>query len=124
MKLLKWITITFLSFICIALSAMDNKPYGLLTDLLEHTDYTWQNGYVSTVPVWQAADAIESLQYVKIGSTHPSFSWIVPGEEKATIQTSYRIIVSDNIEDATTGKGNIWDSGTIESRKSTSVLYG
>lgn len=124
MKPLKLITFILLSLFCTVLSAKEKKPYGLLTDLIEHTDYTWNNGFVSNVPVWQAADAIESLQYVKIGSTHPSFSWIVPGEEKATIQTSYRIIVSDNIEDATTGKGNIWDSGTIESRKSTSVLYG
>jgi hypothetical protein len=95
-----------------------------LTDLVEHTDYTWQNGYASNVPVWQTGDAIEPLQYVEIGSVYPSFSWIVPGETNATYQTSYRIIVADNPEDAVLGKGNVWDSGVVESRRSTSVLYG
>ena len=112
-----------LSLICSLSHATGNKPCGLLTDMIEHTDYTWQNGYVSNVPVWQAADATESLQYVEIGSAYPSFSWIVPGEAIATYQTSYRIIVADNMEDAVSEKGNVWDSGTVESRKSTSVLY-
>jgi len=95
-----------------------------LTDLVEHTDYTWQNGYVSNVPVWQAGNAGESLQYVEIGSTRPTFGWIVPGEANATHQISYRIIVADNSKDAASGKGNIWDSGTVENRRSSSVLYG
>jgi hypothetical protein len=110
--------------ICIARSQAENKPHGLLTDLVEHTDYTWQNGYVSNVPVWQTAEAIEPLQYVEVRSAYPSFCWIVPGEAHATYQTSYRIIVADNPADADAGNGNVWDSGTVGSRRSTSVLYG
>lgn len=123
MKLKNVATITLLSLICFVLHATNNKPFGLLTDLIEHTDYTWNNGYVSNVSVWQIEDAVEPLQYVEIRSVYPSFSWIVPGEANATRQTSYRIIVADNMEDAVSGKGNIWDSGIIESRNSTSVLY-
>jgi hypothetical protein len=40
------------------------------------------------------------------------------------MQTSYRIIVADNPQDAAAEKGNVWDSGTIESRRSTAVIYG
>ncbi|MDR0744224.1 MAG: family 78 glycoside hydrolase catalytic domain, partial [Tannerella sp.] len=116
--------IALLSLFCTALPAVENKPYGLLTDLVEHTDCTWQNGYVSNVPVWQTEDAIESLQYVEIGSAYPSFSWIVPGGENGAYQLSYRIILTDNMEDADSGNGNIWDSGMVESRRSTSILYG
>ena len=123
MKILKPVTIIFLFFCCFLLTAKENKPYGLLTDLIEHTDYTWQDGYVSNVSVWQTDRAIERLQYVEISSAYPSFSWIVPGEINATYQVSYRIIVADNISDALAGKGNIWDSGAVESRKSTFVLY-
>ena len=124
MKLFKSFTILLLSFFCFVLTAKENKPYGLLTDLLENTDYTWQNGYASNVPVWRMEEAIENLQFAEIRSSFPSFSWIVPGDANGTFQNSYRIIVADNIKDALSGNGNIWDSGTIESRKSTSVFYG
>ncbi len=123
MKQFRLFTVTILFFCCSALHAADNKPYGLLTDLVEHTDYTWQNGYVSSVPVWQVKDMIKPLQYAEIKSVYPSFSWIVPGELNGTYQVSYRIIVADNMEDARSGKGNIWDSGMVGSRKSTAVLY-
>lgn len=71
-----------------------------MTDLLEHTGQTWQNGYASNLPVWQLDEAIEPLQYAAIRSTHPAFSWIVPGETGGTRQTAYRVIVADNREDA------------------------
>lgn len=100
------------------------KPFGLLTDLMEHTDRTWINGYLSNIPIWETGDAIEPLEYVKIGSAHPSFSWIVPGEKENTRQIAYRIILSDNYSDAVSGKGTIWDSGQVEDRRSTAVLYG
>lgn len=100
------------------------KPSGLLTDLMEHTDRTWINGYLSNIPIWETGDAIEPLEYVKIGSTHPSFSWIVPGEKENTRQIAYQIILSDNYSDAVSGKGTIWDSGLVEDRRSTAVLYG
>ncbi|MDR0395037.1 MAG: family 78 glycoside hydrolase catalytic domain [Tannerella sp.] len=122
MKTFKTIIIA-LSCLCAVSSAAENKPNGLLTDLIEHTDRTWRNGYLSNVPVWWVRGAVESLQYVEIGSSRPSFGWIVPGEAHATYQTSYRIIVADNPDDAFSGKGNIWDSGTVQSRRSTAVLY-
>lgn len=122
MRTLKLIIIVLL--LSSTLYATENKPYGLLTDLIEHTEYTWHNGYVSSVPVWQMNDAIEPLQYVKIGSAYPSFSWIVPDNGNGTYQTLYRIIVADNMNDAIAYKGNVWDSGDVESEKSTSVAYG
>jgi len=112
-----------LFFSCVLLFAEEHKPTGLLTDLLEHTDRTWQNGYLSNVPVWEIDKAIEPLQYVQIASSRPSFSWIVPGENRDTRQTAYRIIVSDSYEAALSGKGGVWDSGTVESTRSTAVLY-
>ena len=123
MKKKNFLLTSFLSLFCFVLSVAQNKPYGLLTDLMEHTDYTWQNGYASNVPVWMADSVIESLQYAEIGSSKPSFSWIVPGEANATYQTAYRIIVADNMQDAVDEKGNVWDSGTVGSRQSTAVPF-
>ena len=123
MRKIKLFVVTVFIMCCSMLCMADNKPSGLMTDLIEHTDYTWQNGYVSNVPVWRMEGAIENLQFVEIRSSFPSFSWIVPGTANGTYQNSYRIIVADNIRDANGGNGNVWDSGTVEGRKSTSVLY-
>ncbi|WP_051697766.1 alpha-L-rhamnosidase C-terminal domain-containing protein [Prevotella sp. 10(H)] len=124
MKLLKsFISISIITLQTLTLSAGNYKPYGLLTDLIEHTDRTWQNGYLSNVPVWDIENAIEPLQYVQIASYKPTFSWIVPGKAENTKQTTYRIMVFDSFPDDSSDKGIIWDSGTIESKQSTSVTY-
>lgn len=124
MRFIRLFFILSVSFLCTMLSAKDSKPYGLLTDLIEHTDCTWNNGYLSNVPIWNTESAIESLQYAEIGSSYPSFSWIVPGQMQNTQQTAYRIIVSDSYDNSLSEKGNVWDSEITESSNSTAVIYG
>lgn len=111
------------AFSALCLQAADKKPFGLMTDLIEHTGQTWQNGYASNLPVWQLEEAIEPLQYAAIRSSHPAFSWIVPGETGGTRQIAYRVIVADNREDAASGRGNLWDSGVVGSDRSVAVRY-
>ena len=84
------------AFSAFCLQAVEKKPSGLMTDLIEHTGQTWQNGYASNLPVWQLNEAVEPLQYAAIRSAHPAFSWIVPGKTGGTRQTAYRVIVADN----------------------------
>lgn len=118
---------TLLLFLAVCLNVLSQaeelKPSGLLTDLIEHTDRTWINGILSNIPVWQTEEVIEPIESVKICSTHPTFSWIVPGEKQNTRQIAYRIIVSDNYAEAVSGNGTIWDSGQIRDGRSTAILY-
>ena len=51
------------AYSALCLQAADKKPFGLMTDLIEHTGQTWQNGYASNLPVWQLEEAIEPFQY-------------------------------------------------------------
>lgn len=115
--------IATIAFSGLAQEAASQKPTGLLTDLIEHTGQTWQNGFASNVPVWQINEAIEPLQFVQIASTHPSLSWIVPGEPQNTRQTAFHLIVADTYGDAVAGKGSVWDSGRRDTNQSTAVLY-
>lgn len=105
-------------------AADDLKPYGLMTDLIEHTDRTWHNGYVTNMPLQAIDGAIETLQYAEIASARPSFGWIVPGASQGVKQTAYRVIVADTPAEAMAGLGNVWDSGTVDSDRSTAVSYG
>ena len=86
----RFVLIASLSCSCMFMQAEEKKPSGLMTDLIEHTERTWQNGYASTVRVWDLNTAIEPLQYAAIRSTHPAFSWIVPGNKQNTMQECSR----------------------------------
>ncbi len=101
----------------------DNRPVGLLTDLLEYTDRVYLDGYPSTLTLSQMPDAIETMQVAKVASAKPSFSWIVPGKQQGTRQTAYRIILSQSYDEAMNHIGSIWDSGETESAQSTAVRY-
>ena len=51
-----------------------------------------------------------------------SFSWIDSFENEMSDQTAYRIVISKRMEDVYDGS-YIYDSGWVESKKNTSVLY-
>lgn len=100
-----------------------NKPKGLLTDLLKNTDIVYINGYPSSVNLWETQPLIEPFQVSEICSSKPSFSWIVPDGGKNTEQSAYRIIISSNQKNAVEGVGDVWDSGMIDSNNSVSIIY-
>ncbi|RZK80204.1 MAG: alpha-L-rhamnosidase [Pedobacter sp.] len=86
--------------------AAQNKPHGLLTDLLSKTEITANNGRSGN-----------------IFSKYPYFSWIVPGTGQNTRQMAYHIVVSDDAKLLTQSKGNLWDSGKVKSNQSVAVAY-
>lgn len=116
------ICLLFVLLLNIKTYAQIDKPYGLMTDLLEHTDKVWQNGYISNIPI-REINSHDDFQFAEIRSSYPYFSWIVPGEGHDIKQVSYRIIVDDTYEKSINSEGAVWDSGEIESNKSTSVAY-
>jgi hypothetical protein len=122
---MKRLSVFILSLLLISdyILATDNKPYGLMTDLIEYTDKTWKNGFPTNIPVWEMDKSKDRLEFAAINSSYPSFSWIVPGTAPNTRQTFYHIIVSDSYEEAEALNGNIWNSGDIRSNQSTSVNY-
>ena len=53
----------------------------------------------------------------------PRFSWYVMSNQRGTLQSAYKIMVSDNKEELSKGTGNIWDSGKITSDRSANLEY-
>lgn len=55
--------------------------------------------------------------------THPQFSWILDSQSRNQKQSSYRLLVSDNLESLTQNQGNCWDSGQVKSKQSLHIAY-
>jgi alpha-L-rhamnosidase len=53
----------------------------------------------------------------------PRFSWNIISEERGFLQSSYRIIVSDNPGSLNKETGNIWDSGRINSDEMNNIAF-
>ena len=91
------------------------SPDGLMTDLVEHTESVWSDGFLTDLQPGEHAKG--SFQTVEIRSLHPSFSWIVPGRHPAR-QVARQIVLCESSSGEV-----IWDSGWVEDGRSTAVRY-
>ena len=62
---------------------------------------------------------------IGIDSKNPRLSWIISAikEDRNKSQSAYRILVSSSLESLERNEGDIWDSGKIDSDKSTFIDY-
>ena len=112
-----------LVFLLIIQARAQQRPLGLLTDLLKGTDRVYINGYASTVSLEDLDDAPENMEFAEVRSARPTFSWIVPGDQSGTMQTAYHIIVASSHKEAMAGVGGVWDSKQVQSPVSVNVLF-
>ncbi|HTN68433.1 MAG TPA: alpha-L-rhamnosidase N-terminal domain-containing protein, partial [Dysgonamonadaceae bacterium] len=52
---------------------------------------------------------------IGIDEPYPRFAWQLESEKPGSLQNAYQLIVGTEKADVATGKGNIWESGTINS---------
>jgi len=109
-------------------ASAQNRPFGLMTDMIERTDAVYINGYPSNITLEEIPLAIESVQVAEVTSPNPNFSWIVDGGDRQDVtQTAYQIILFRNTpatkDNPQPVKKIIWDSGKVESAKSSAVSY-
>lgn len=58
-----------------------------------------------------------------IDVVQPRLSWLLESDERGTVQTAYRILVSSSEETLARDEGDLWDSGRVESDQSVHVAY-
>ncbi|MBD2868538.1 glycoside hydrolase family 78 protein [Paenibacillus arenilitoris] len=58
-----------------------------------------------------------------IDTRRPRLSWKLEYEERGQLQTAYRVLVAANPRELEQDKGDMWDSGRIESGQSVHVHY-
>jgi hypothetical protein len=114
---------TFLSLLFVLHSFAAEPPSGLTTDLLEHTDRVFLDGYPADFSLEERHAAIERCQLAAIRSTHPYFGWVMNDSKPNTLQTAYRILVASDRKLLLRHQGDMWDSGRTAGDNSTAVRY-
>ena len=98
------------------------QPKSLRTDLMRNSDYIGLNG--KKQPLLLQDDILTEGKYeiVKVQSEIPLFNWILDNRSQNTV--AYQILVSSNREEINQDKGEVWDSGKVNTQKSSSVYGG
>jgi alpha-L-rhamnosidase len=58
-----------------------------------------------------------------IGTRAPRFSWEVPLAGRGRRQSAYQILVASSEASLASGRGDLWDSGKVESSQSVHIVY-
>ena len=58
-----------------------------------------------------------------IDTEKPRLSWVLQSAKRGQGQTGYQIIVADAEEALQQDKGNLWDSGKINSKETINIVY-
>jgi hypothetical protein len=98
-------------------------PTHLTTDLLEHTDRVFLDGYPANLSLSELGTAIERYQLAEIRNPKPRLGWVVNSDRPNTLQTAYRILVASSPELLAKDEADLWDSGRTESDNSVAVPY-
>ncbi|MDR0843788.1 MAG: alpha-L-rhamnosidase, partial [Tannerella sp.] len=114
------ITIVFLFFagLCTA-----QAPSRLMTDLLEHTDRVFLDGYPANISLAELGTAVERSPLAEIRNPKPYLGWVINSDRPNTLQTAYQILVASSNELLTKNEADMWDSGRTESDNSIAVPY-
>ena len=54
----------------------------------------------------------------------PRLSWLVESAARGQVQSAYHVLVAGSPEELAKDKGDLWDSGKVESDETTAVAYG
>jgi alpha-L-rhamnosidase len=52
---------------------------------------------------------------IGLDEPHPRFTWQIQSEKPGYLQNAFQLVVGSNKEEVITGKGNVWQTGTINS---------
>jgi hypothetical protein len=99
------------------------SPTRLTTDLLEHTDRVFLDGYPSGVRLAELGTTVERYQTATIRNPKPYLGWVVNSEQPNRLQTAYRILVASSPELLAKDEADLWDSNRTESDNSVAVAY-
>lgn len=81
-----------------------------MTDLIEHTDRVWINGYPTQMTLEEAARSIEPVQMALIYNRRPMFSWVLNDVRPDVKQTFAQIQVGTSREQLSRYRSDMWNA--------------
>jgi hypothetical protein len=103
------------------MTAVAQQPSRLTTDLIEHTDRVWLDGYLSNLSLNELKTAVERFQTVEIRNRRPVLGWALNSNRKNTLQTAYRVMLATSPDMLDKDSADVWDSRRTESDNSVAV---
>ena len=103
---------------------VDNTEYKQIIQVLRTKTDQLAKRYAAPyagIPSGLIVEFIRDPHLTKIVDAQPEFNWVVPRE--AVIQMAYQILVSSEKELADNNIGDVWNSGKVNSSKSSGIEY-
>jgi len=92
----------------------------------EQAEYKWESDSSDRVskPIWVDRLRCEYRDQ-PLGIDHPAprLSWTLESSVRGQKQTAYRVLVARSIRALQAGRGDLWDSGKVESNQSVNIVY-
>ena len=83
--------------------------------------------WASTAQAQSAMPTELRCNYLKnplgIGDTAPRLSWQLQSKKRGVMQTAYQIVAASSESGVKSGKGDLWDSGKVESNRANQIVY-
>ncbi|KAA6340980.1 hypothetical protein EZS27_011176 [termite gut metagenome] len=112
-----------LLIICSSGFCFAQSPTHLSTDLLEHTDRVFLDGYPSGIALTELGSTVERYQTAAIRNSKPYLGWVVNSNQPNTLQIAYHILVASSPAILDKDEADLWDSGRTDSDQSVAVSY-
>ena len=98
------------------------KPKKLRTDLLRNSDIVKLNGKAQELMLNDEILSTNKYEISKIQTKTPLFNWVLDDRSKHSI--SYQLLVSSSVKLLNKNKGDLWDSGKINSTAFSQLYTG
>jgi hypothetical protein len=117
-------TSLFLIVSCRVSAVNTQAPTHLTTEMLEHTDRVFLDGYPSNLSLTELGTAVERYQLADIRTANPHFGWVVESDRPNTVQTAYQILLASSAGLLEKDSADVWNSGKTVSNNSVAVNAG
>ena len=109
-------------FLALGCQSKSVKPKKLRTDLLRNSDLVRLNGKAQGLMLNDEILSTNKYEISKIQTKTPVFHWVLDDKSKQSI--SYQLLVSSSAEHLNKNKGELWDSGKINSTAISQLYAG
>lgn len=98
----------------------------LVPTTAKQTEYKWESDSSDRVSKPIQIDRLRCEYWDQpLGIDHPAprLSWTLESSIRGQKQTAYRVLVAQSIQALLEDRGDLWDSGKVESSQSVNVVY-